>query len=130
VGVFALATPDKVRTVGFDSVVGGVALLPSGDLAVAVWGGVRPLYVVRKDKAEPLFQSSFGFQDVVWSERRKGLVAAEQGGRVWLLGGDGKPRTMLSEDAGTTAYRLRLAGDEVLVARMNRVVQRLTVGGK
>jgi hypothetical protein len=130
VGVFATAAPEKVRTVGFDSVVGGVALLPSGDLAVAVWGGVRPLYVVRKDKAEPLFQSSFGFQNVAWWEKHEGLVAAEQGGKVWLLGADGKPRAVLDEAAGTTAYRLRLAGDEVLVARMNRVVQRLTVGAK
>jgi hypothetical protein len=33
---------------------------------------------------------------------------------------------MLSEDAGTTAYRLELHGGDILVGRMNRVVQRLT----
>jgi hypothetical protein len=126
-GTFALAEPTKVQSVPLPSVVGGVAFLPGGDLAVAVWGGVHPLFAVRKGKAEPLFQSSFGFQDVVWSQKHGALVAAEQGGRVWLLGGDGKPRGVL-EDAGTTAYRLRLAGADVLVARMNRVVQRLAVG--
>jgi outer membrane protein assembly factor BamB len=126
-GVFATAKPTEVRSTPFDSVVGGVALLPDGDLAVAVWGGVHPLYVVRKGKAEPLFASSFGFQNVLWSPKHKSLVAAEQGGRVWLLGTDGKPKARL-EDAGTTAYRLRLAGDDILVARMNRVVQRLTAG--
>jgi hypothetical protein len=126
-GTFALAEPAKVQSVSLPSVVGGVAFLPGGELAVAVWGGVHPLFVLRKGKAEPLFQTSFGFQNVVWSGKHKGLLAAEQGGKVWLLGGDGKPRALLA-DAGTTAYRLRLAGDDVLVARMNRVVQRLGVG--
>jgi hypothetical protein len=50
-------------------------------------------------------------------------VAAEQGGRIWLLGEDGKPKALLTEDAGTTPYRMSLAGPNVLVARMNRVVQ-------
>jgi hypothetical protein len=126
VGTFVLAVPANVQSVAVASVVGGVAWLPGGDLAVAVWGGVHPLFVVRQGRAGPLFQSSFGFQGVVWSEKHKALVAAEQGGRVWLLGVDGKPRAVL-EDDGTTAYRLRLAGDDVLVARMNRVVQRINI---
>ena len=71
-------------------------------------------------------QSSFGFQSVVWSAKHKALIAAQQGGKVWLLGGAGKPEAVL-EDAGTTAYRVSLAGADVLVARMSRVVQRLRV---
>jgi WD40 repeat protein len=109
--------------------VGGVAFLPSGDLAVAVWGRTNPLMTFPAaggDKPGTLFQSSFGFQDVLYSPDLKALVAAEQGGRIWLLGEDGKPKAMLSDDAGTTPYRLALAGPNVLVARMNRVVQVLS----
>jgi len=125
-GTFTLSDGKVGQSANFDSVVGGVALLPNGDLAVAVWGGVHPLYVLRGGKAETLFQSSFGFQNVAWSEKHKGLIAAEQGGKLWLLA-DGKANALLDEDAGTTAYRVVLHGDEVLLARMNRVVQRLTV---
>jgi WD40 repeat protein len=107
--------------------VGGVAFLPSGDLAVAVWGRTNPLMILPAagaagaDKPATLFQSSFGFQNVLYSPDLKALVAAEQGGRIWLIGENGK--SMLSEDAGTTPYRMTLAGPNVLVARMNRVVQ-------
>jgi hypothetical protein len=127
-GTFAVADGKAGQSTTFEAVIGGVAFLPGGDLVVAVWGGVRPLYVVRGGKAETLFQSSFGFQNVAWSEQHKGLIAAEQGGKLWLLDESGKPRALLDEDAGTTAYRMVLHGDEVLLARMNRVVQRVTVG--
>src|SRR5262249_49091339 len=125
--VFDLANGMARRTSQFDGVVGGVAFLPSGDLAVAVWGETRPLMVLRGDgkKPEVLFASNFGFQTVRWSEAHKGLLAAEQGGRIWLLAAAGKPRALLREDAGTTAYRLEVQRDAVLLARMNRVVQRL-----
>ena len=70
-------------------------------------GRTHPLYAIGGDKkAEPLFQSRFGFQNVAWSDALKGLVAAEEGGKVWLLDADGKPKAMLDETAGTTAYRL------------------------
>jgi hypothetical protein len=126
VGTFAIAAAGVKQSATFDSVIGGVALLPNGDVAVAVWGGVHPLYVIRNGKAETLLQSSFGFQNVVWSDKHKGLIAAEQGGKLWLLM-DGKPQALLSEDAGTTAYRMMLSGEDVLLGRMNRVVQRVTV---
>lgn len=126
-GRFSLADGKLSQLASFTAVVGGVALLPEGDTAVAVWGGTHPLYVLRGDgkKPETLFESQFGFQNVVWSDARKGLLAAEQGGKLWLLGADGKPRALLDEDAGTTAYRLVERGADLLVARMNRVVQRL-----
>ncbi len=124
--IFHLADGKVTQSVNFDSVIGGITFLPGGDVAVAVWGGVHPLYVVRGGKAEPLFASSFGFQNVVWSERHAGLIAAEQGGKLWLLDPKGTPRAILDDDAGTTAYRLHLQDGEVLLARMNRVVQRVT----
>jgi hypothetical protein len=127
-GIFATADGKTSRVAAFDSVVGGVALLPDGALAVAVWGGVHPLYVLKAEKPEALFQSKFGFQSVAWSEGLKQLVAAEQGGNVWLLGADGKPAGLLDTGAGTTAYRLLLSGSEILVGRMNRVIQRLGAG--
>ena len=92
-----------------------------------MWGGVHPLYILHDAKAVPLFQSQFGFQNVAWSDALKGLVAAEEGGKLWLLDADGKPNARLNEDAGTTAYRLALHGGEVLLGRMNRTVQRLRV---
>ncbi len=127
-GTFSLADGTLAQTAAFDSVVGGVAPMPDGGLAVAVWGGVHPLFVVRGKKTETLFESSFGFQNVIYSERHKGLIAAEQGGKLWLLDTKGTPQALLDEDAGTTAYRLHVHGEEVLLARMNRVVQRVTVG--
>src|SRR5262249_40954968 len=131
VALFTLADGKATHSAAFDSVVGGVTFLPDGGLAVAVWGGIHPLFVVRDGKKpEPLFQSSFGFQNVAWSEKHKGLIAAEQGGKLWLLDESGKPKALLTEDAGTTAYRLQPSGDDVLLARMNRVVQRITVSGK
>jgi len=51
----------------------------------------------------------------------------EQGGKLWLLDADGKPKAMLDEYAGTTAYRLSLHGSDVLLGRMNRTVQRVKV---
>jgi hypothetical protein len=127
VGLVSLADGKVTQSASFDSVIGGVALLPGGDVVVAAWGGVHPLYVVRDGKAQTLFQSSFGFQNVLWSKKHKGLIAAEQGGKLWLLDEEGKARALLDEDAGTTVYRLLRHGDEVLLARMNRVVQRVTV---
>ena len=119
VGAFNVAD-GKGDAVGFEAVVGGVAFLPNGDLAVAVWGGTHPLYVLRGDrrKAETLFQSRFGFQNVAWSDALKGLVAAEEGGKLWLLDADGKPKAELDETAGTTrvsdaaARRRRAAGPD------------------
>jgi len=127
VGEFAVAD-GKGAAIGFEAVVGGMAFLPNGDVAVAVWGGAHPLYLIGGDKKpESLFQSRFGFQNVAWSEALKGLVAVEEGGKVWLLDADGKPKAELDETAGTTAYRLALHGGDVLLGRMNRVVQRLKV---
>src|SRR5262249_35748658 len=108
-GTFGVADGKPIRVETFDAVVGSVALLPNGkDTAVAVWGGIHPLYLVRDGgkKPETLFQSSFGFQNVAWSDRHKGLIASEQGGKLWLLDAEGKPQALLDEDAGTTAYRL------------------------
>ncbi len=129
VGVFNAADGKATKQGVFDSVVGGVAFLPSGDLAVAVWGGVHPLYVLRGNDAKPapLFQSQFGFQNVMWSDALKGLVAAEQGGKLWMLNADGKPKAMLDVSAGTTAYRLMLHGGDIIAGRMNRIVQRVKV---
>ena len=128
VGAFNVAD-GKGDAVGFEAVVGGVTFLPNGDVAVAVWGGTHPLYVLRGDrkKAESLFQSRFGFQNVAWSDALKGLVATEEGGKLWLLDADGKPKAELDETAGTTPYRMLLHGGGVLLGRMNRVVQRVTV---
>jgi hypothetical protein len=110
------------------AVVGGLAFLPDGSLAIAVWGGTNPLEVLRPGamKTEKLFAGRFGFQSVAWSEAHKALVAAEQGGRVWLVAPDGTALAKLTEDSGTTAYRL-LVGKEIVLARMNRVVQRVQV---
>ncbi len=132
-GSFSLADGKLSRVENFDSVVGGVVLLPnSKDMVVAVWGGTHPLFLVRDDnkKAETFFRSAFGFQSAVWSDKHKGLLAAEQGGKLWLLDPQGQAQALVDEAAGTTVYRLQLAGDEVLLARMNRVVQRVVVGGK
>ena len=126
-GAFTTADGKGVgAAAAFEAVVGGVAFLPNGDVAVAVWGGTHPLYVLRgNQKAEPLFHSQFGFQNVAWSDALKGLVAAEEGGKLWLLDADGQPKAMLGEVAGTTAYRMTLHGGDVLLGRMNRVVQRV-----
>ena len=133
-GVVELSSGKVVKSAEFDAIVGGVAFLPSGDLAVAVWGGTHPLYVLQNGSKEGkvLFQSDFAFQDVLWSAKHQALVAAEQGGRLWLLDADGKPKGVLDETAGTTPYRLAAQNGELLVARMNRVVQRLEVnaGGR
>jgi WD40 repeat protein len=109
------------------AIVGGAAFLPNGDAVFAVWGSDNPLLVVRAatNKLEPLFQSQFGFQDVQWSAGHNGLVAAEQGGRLWLLDALGKPLSVLDETHGTTAYRMSLQGNRLIVARMNRVVQQI-----
>ncbi len=106
--VFTIADGKATKQSAFDSVIGGLAFLPSGDLAVAVWGGVHPLCVLRGNdvKPAPLWQSQFGFQNVMWSEALKGHIATEQGGKIWLLSADGKPQARLDEIAGTTAYRL------------------------
>ncbi|HVS39132.1 MAG TPA: hypothetical protein VMS17_26470, partial [Gemmataceae bacterium] len=127
-GAFSLAD-GKGDAVSFEAVVGGMTFLPNGDVAVAVWGGTHPLYALRGDhkKAETLFQSRFGFQNVAWSDALKGLVAAEEGGKLWLLDADGKPKAELDETAGTTPYRMLLQGGDVLLGRMNRVVQRVKV---
>jgi hypothetical protein len=55
-------------------------------------------------------------------------VATEQGGRLWLLGADGKPAAMLDDTAGTTVYRLSETPAGLLLARMNRVVQTVQAG--
>jgi hypothetical protein len=127
-GTFNLSDGKQEQTATFDSVVGGVAMLPNDGLAVAVWGGTHPLFVLRpgSTKAEPFFPSRFGFQNVAWSAVHKRLIAAEQGGNVWLLDDQGKPQALL-DDAGTTAYRLQLRDGEVLLGRMNRSVQRLAL---
>ena len=127
VGVFDAATGAIAYQAKVPSVVGGLSFLPGGDIAAAVWGGTHPLQRIRAGAttAEVLFQSSFGFQSCAWSRALNGLVATEQGGKIWLLAEDGSPKAMLDEEAGTTAYRMALSGSQILVARMNRLVQRV-----
>jgi hypothetical protein len=125
-GRFSVPDGKGAPSATFDAVVGGVALLPDGALTVAVWGGTHPLFVIRaKGKPEPLFQSQFGFQDVAWWPKHGLLIATEQGGRLWLLDATGRPQALLDERAGTTAYRMVVQDGGVLLARMNRVVQRV-----
>jgi WD40 repeat protein len=109
------------------AIVGGAAFLPNGDVTIAVWGSDNALQVWRAatNKLEPFFQSGFGFQDVQWSQAHNALVAAEQGGRLWLLEAQGKPLSVLDETHGTTAYRMSLQGGQLIVGRMNRVVQQI-----
>jgi hypothetical protein len=94
-----------------------------------VWGGTHPLQVLHSgdSKSTPLLVSRFGFQDVRWSPEINALVAAEQGGDLWLLAQDGRVLNRC-RDAGTTAYRMQCNGTQVVVARMNRVVQRFDLG--
>lgn len=127
-GVVNLADGKVVRQAKFDAVVGGVSLLPNGDLVAAVWGGTKPLYVVRgnDEKPQTFYQSRFAFQSVAWAPMQRALVAAEQGGDVWLLDASGKVLARRT-DAGTTAYRMVLQGIEVLLARQNRVAQRISL---
>lgn len=127
-GKFSLAGGKLIQSANFDSNVGGVAITPNGDVALAVWGGTHPLYVLRTgaNQPEPLFQSRFGFQTVLWWPAANALAAAEEGGNLWLLDGAGKPRALL-DDAGTTIHRMHISANALLVARMNRVTQRLAV---
>jgi hypothetical protein len=129
VGTVDLADGKLLQSAKVEAVVGGVAFLPGGEVTVAVWGGTKPLFVLRAgaDKCEPLFQSRFGFQDVLWSEAHKALVAAEQGGALWLLSPDGKPQALLDEEAGTTVYRVQLDQKRLHLSRMNRVVQSIAI---
>src|SRR5262249_10941160 len=75
------------KTAAYDAVVGGVALLPGGVPVVALWGGTHPLMTLPETGMKPaaFMASQFGFQNVVWSDKLRGLIAAEQGGRLWLL---------------------------------------------
>lgn len=127
-GVIDLADGKVQRQAAFDAIIGAVTYLPGGDLAVAVWGGSKPLYRLApgETKGAPLFQSRFAFQDVAWSPATNNIVATEQGGGLWLLDAQGKPLAW-STDAGTTAYRMQLQGNQLTVGRMNRTVQRFTL---
>jgi outer membrane protein assembly factor BamB len=127
-GAFRMSDGKSLASAALPSNVGGVALLPNGDVVAAVWGGTHPLYRVNAASGtpEPLVSSRFAFHDVLWSATRKCLVAAEQGGTLWLLDTDGTALATL-EDRGTTAYRMEARGGELLVGRMNRVVQRIVV---
>ena len=127
-GSFDVSDGKVLAAAGFGSNVGGVALLPGGDLAVAVWGGTYPLYRLRasEPKPAPLAQAEFAFHDALWLPEESAIVAAEQGGSVWLFDASGKARAKL-EDAGTTVHRMVARGRELIVGRMNRVVQRLTL---
>lgn len=130
-GAFDLEDGQVTRELATDSVVGGVALLPDGRLIVANWGGTHPLRVVDQDGASAVwFDSAFGFQHVRWSPAHDALLAAEQGGRLWLLDAAGQPLATLDEDEGTTVYRLSLQDDQALVARMDRTVQTVTIAAE
>ena len=124
-GAVDLATGKTTRMAEFESIVGGVALLPDGDVVAARWGGSYPLTRIGAGGQQPFFQSRFGFQDVRWSPALGALVAAEQGGVLWLIDAAGQPTARL-DDAGTTVHRLDCSRREILVGRMDRVVQRLT----
>ncbi|MFW6060607.1 MAG: WD40 repeat domain-containing protein [Phycisphaeraceae bacterium] len=121
-----------------EGIVGGVARLPSGAVAVAVWGGTTPLLTLPdlegsdstpadEIEPQPLFASEFAFQDVAWSDALNALVATEQGGRLWLLGVDGQPQAQLGRQAGTTAHRLHVQGSHIAIGRMDRSVTVLSV---
>ncbi|MGO8997756.1 MAG: WD40 repeat domain-containing protein [Polyangiaceae bacterium] len=127
-GAFRVSDGKPLAVAALPSSVGGVALLPNGDVAAAVWGGTQPLYRLdaSSGKSEVLVQSRFAFHDVLWLGSRNGLVAAEQGGPLWLFAPSGRPLARL-EDAGTTVCRMEVRGGELLVGRMNRVVQRIVV---
>ncbi len=129
VASFRLSDGKAIVAADFPANVGGVAVLPDGSLAAAVWGGTRPLYRITAQSAKPetLLQSRFAFHDVLWMSAASGLVAAEQGGTLWLLDERGRARAKL-DDAGTTAIRMEARGKQLLVGRMSRVVQRVTVG--
>jgi WD40 repeat protein len=115
------------KAVELPAVIGGVVLTPSKDIIAAVWGGALTILKSGAEKPEPLFKSRFGFQDVAWSAKSNALVAAEQGGKVWVIGLDGQPKAMLDEEAGTTVYDLRVSDNGLLLGRMNRVAQRVTL---
>ena len=78
-------------------------------------------------RPEPFFQSSYGFQHVLWSPADNALVAAEEGGKLWLLNPEGKALALLEDDAGATAYRMSLQGNTLLLGRMNHAVQRIGI---
>jgi hypothetical protein len=124
---FNLADGALIQSVSFNSIIGGSAFLPDGSVAVAAWGGTRPLYRVRPDSDHPdlLFQSRYGFQTVAWLPEQHALAAAEEGGAIWLLSPEGKAIASLDDDSGTTVYRLVVQGRHLLVGRMNRVVQQI-----
>jgi hypothetical protein len=128
-GSFSLSDGKVLAAAAFPSNVGGVALLPGGALAVAVWGGTHPLYRLGAKEPKPatMAQGRFAFHDVLWLEHERGVVAAEQGGDLWLFDAHGEARAKL-EDAGTTVNRMMAQGTELLVGRMNRAVQRLALG--
>jgi hypothetical protein len=128
-GSFRTSDGKAVSAAAFRSNVGGVAILPGGDLAVAVWGGTYPLFRVKAGEPKPalIAAARFAFHDVVWREREGGIVAAEEGGDLWLFDPHGKARARLT-DAGTTVNRIVSDESGVLVGRMNRVVQRVRIG--
>jgi hypothetical protein len=116
----------RAATFSLASVVGSVAFLPDGSLAAAVWGGTKPLYVLKGEKPEPLFQSKYAFQSVMWNGESNQLIACEQGGNIWLLDASGAVQAKLDDEAGTTVWRAVPTADGLLVGRMNRVVQHIT----
>ena len=125
---FDLKTGQVSRKAIFGGIIGGLAFLPGGDLAVAAWGGVKPLVRLGSSgQITPFFQSSCAFQTISWSPDRKSLLAAEQGGRIWLLSPAGKIESVL-DDAGATVCSLAPAGSDVVVGRMDRVAQRIAIG--
>ena len=125
-GSFRVSDGKVIVDAAFPSNVGGVALLPNGDVVAAIWGGTHPLYRItaKTGKAEVMAKGRFAFHDTLLL--RGGVVAAEQGGPMWFFDEQGNARARL-DDAGTTAFRMEARGDEVLVGRMNRVVQRIAI---
>ena len=100
-------------------------------MADLAWIADSRAYVLKKDsavkvtgKAETMAKGRFAFHDTLVS--RSGVIAAVQGGPIWLFDEQGNARARL-DDAGTTAFRMEARGDELLVGRMNRVVQRIAI---
>ena len=92
--------------------------------------GTHPLYRLRAGQPSPeaLAQARFAFHDVLWWEEESALLAAEQGGPLWLLDPNANAKRKEHaklDDAGTTAHRIVKSGRELIVGRMNRVVQRV-----
>ncbi|MFW6060742.1 MAG: PQQ-binding-like beta-propeller repeat protein, partial [Phycisphaeraceae bacterium] len=133
-----IADGEILQRATVEGIVGDVVHLPSGAVAVAVWGGRKPLWKLPATNTaagtlaagvelQPLLASQFAFQAVDWSDALGALVAAEQGGRVWLVNENGQSLARLGAEAGTTVHRLVMQGEHIVIGRMDRSVSILSL---